>query len=142
LSNTLQRLYDSARVDRTFQVGVSGIVNSDILKFYVGLLVQGKNDLDSPKKFRSDRLFLRSFGAGRMSSTSTFCRFMDTYAASWAELAEYFSGALLQAKYVCGSVYFEPLPRRFIAAYWYTAVTINSITQKGSVGRTYELVGG
>ena len=34
----------SAVVDRKFPVAVGGIPNSDILKSYLGLLVQGKND--------------------------------------------------------------------------------------------------
>ena len=42
-----KRLEISASVDRNFPVGTGGIKNSDILKSYLGLLVQGKNDFDA-----------------------------------------------------------------------------------------------
>ena len=41
-----KRLGINALVDRKFPVAVGGIPNSDILKSYLGLLVQGKNDFD------------------------------------------------------------------------------------------------
>jgi hypothetical protein len=45
----IKRLGIQARVDRQFPVGAGGIPNSDILKSYLGLLVQGKNDFDAVK---------------------------------------------------------------------------------------------
>ena len=41
-----KRLGNNALVDRKFPVAVGGIPNSDILKSYLGLLVQGKNDFE------------------------------------------------------------------------------------------------
>ena len=38
----MKRVGISSHVDRKFPVGVGGIANSDILKSYLGLLVQGK----------------------------------------------------------------------------------------------------
>ena len=46
----------NALVDRKFPVTVGGIPNSNILKSYLGLLVQGKNDFDAIEEFRGDEL--------------------------------------------------------------------------------------
>ena len=46
-------------VDSKFPVAVGGIPNSDILKFYLGLLVQGKNDFDANEEFRGNAFFIR-----------------------------------------------------------------------------------
>jgi hypothetical protein len=54
-----KRLGIGARVDRQFPVGVGGIANSDILKSYLGLLVQVKNDFDAIEAFRGDEFFTR-----------------------------------------------------------------------------------
>ena len=52
-----KRLGINALVDRKFPVAVGGIPNRDILKSYLGLLVQGKNDFDAIEKFRGDAFF-------------------------------------------------------------------------------------
>ena len=52
-----KRLGINALVDRKFLVAVGGIPNSDILKSYLGLLVQGKNDFDAIEEFRGDAFF-------------------------------------------------------------------------------------
>ena len=54
----MNRLEISAGVDRKFPVGVGGIFNSDVLKSYLGLLVQCKNDFDAVEEFLWRRLFL------------------------------------------------------------------------------------
>jgi hypothetical protein len=54
-----KRIGLSRRVDREFPVGVGGITNSDILKSYLGLLVQGKNDFESIEAFLGDSFFTR-----------------------------------------------------------------------------------
>ena len=48
-----KRLGINALVDRKFPVAVGGIPNSDILKAYLGLLVQGKNDFDAIEEEKS-----------------------------------------------------------------------------------------
>ena len=138
----VKRLGVSARVDRRFPVGVGGIVNSDILKSYLGLLVQGKNDFDAVEEFRGDDFFTRSLGVGSVPSCSTLRQRMDTHAASWFELAGEFNLALLSAKYATGPVDFGALPCGYMAVDWDTFVMNNSGTQKEAVGRTYQGVDG
>ena len=138
----IKRLGLSHRVDRKFPVGIGGIANSDILKSYLGLLVQGKNDFDAVEAFRGDDFFTRSLGVGIVPSCSTMRQRMDTHAASWFELAGEFNLALLSAKYAGKPVDFGALPCGYMAVDWDTFVMNNAGTQKEAVGRTYQGVDG
>ena len=138
----MKRLEISKRVDRKFPVGVGGISNSDILKSYLGLLVQGKNDFDAVEEFRGDDFFTRALDVDTVPSSSTLRQRMDAHASSWFELAEEFNLALLSAKYASGPVDFGALPCGYMAVDWDTFVMNNSGTQKEAVGRTYQGVDG
>ena len=111
----IKRIGLNQLVDPKFSIGVGGIANSDILKSYLGLLVQGKNDFDAIEAFRSDNFFTRSLGVGAVPSSPTIRQRMDTHAASWFELAEQFNLALLSAKYAGQPVDFGALPCGFMA---------------------------
>lgn len=111
----IKRIGLSQLVDPKFPIGVGGIANSDILKSYLGLLVQGKNDFDAIEAFRSDNFFTRSLGVGAVPSSPTIRQRMDAHAASWFELAEQFNLALLSAKYAGQPVDFGALPCGFMA---------------------------
>lgn len=138
----VKRLGVSSRVDRRFPVGVGGIANSDILKSYLGLLVQGKNDFDAIEEFRGDDFFTRALDVGTVPSCSTLRQRMDTHAASWFELAGEFNEALLSAKYATGPVDFGALPCGYMAVDWDTFVMNNAGTKNEAVGRTYQGVDG
>jgi hypothetical protein len=138
----IKRLEISKRVDRKFPVGVGGIANSNILKSYLGLLVQGKNDFDAVEEFRGDNFFTRSLDVGVVPSSSTMRQRMDAHAASWFELAGEFNEALLSAKYATGPVDFGALPCGYMAVDWDTFVMNNAGTKKEAVGRTYQGVDG
>lgn len=49
-----KRLGINQRIDPRFPISGKGIANSDVLKSYLGLLVQGKNDFDAIEAFRAD----------------------------------------------------------------------------------------
>lgn len=138
----IKRLEVSKRVDRKFPFGVGGIANSDILQFYLGLLVQGKNDFDAVEEFRGDNFFTRALDVGTVPSSSTLRQRMDTHAASRFELAGVFNLALLSAKYATGPVDFGALPCGYMAVDWDTFVMNNAGTKKEAVGRTYQGVDG
>ena len=55
----IKRLGIKVLVGRKFPVSFGGIPNSDILKSYLGLLVQGKNDFDANEEFRRDAFCTR-----------------------------------------------------------------------------------
>lgn len=74
----MKRLGISNRVDRKFPVGSGGIANSDILKSYLGVLMQSKNDDDAVEEFWGDDFSTRSLDIGTVPSSSTLRRRMDT----------------------------------------------------------------
>ena len=138
----MNRLAINKRIDGKFPVGVGGISNSDILKSYLGLLVQGKNDFDAVEEFRGDDFFTHALDVATVPSSSTLRQRMDTHAPSWFELAAEFNLALLSAKYATGPIDFGALPCGYMAVDWDTFVMNNSGTQKEAVGRTYQGVDG
>jgi len=142
-----KRLGINQRIDPKFPIsgkGIAnkGIANSDILKSYLGLLVQGKNDFDAIEAFRSDAFFSRALGIGCVPSSPTLRQRMDTHSASWFDLAEELNFALLSAKYAGKSVDFGALPCGYMPLDWDTFVMDNSGTKKEDVGRTYQGVDG
>ena len=74
------RLGINHRIDTRFPPSGKGIANRDILKSYLGLLVQGKNDFDAVEAFRGDAFFSRALGIGCVPS-SLRC------ASAWTPLA-------------------------------------------------------
>ena len=137
-----KRLGINQRIDPKFPISGTGIANSDILKSYLGLLVQGKNDFDAIEAFRGDAFFCRCLGIGAVASSPTLRQRLDTHSACWFELAEELNVALLSAKYAGKSVDFGALPCGYMPVDWDTFVMDNSGTKKEDVGRTYQGVDG
>ncbi len=137
-----KRLGINQRIDTKFTLSGKGIANSDILKSYLGLLVQGKSDFDAVEAFRGDAFFWRALGIGTVPSSPTLRQRMDTHSASWFDLAEELNVALLSAKYAGKSVDFGALPCGYMPLDWDTFVMDNSGTNKEDVGRTYQGVDG
>ncbi len=137
-----KRLGINQRIDTKYPLSGKGIANSDILKSYLGLLVQGKNDFDAIEAFRSDAFFSRALGIGAVPSSPTLRQRMDTHSADWFELVSEINFALLSAKYAGKSVDFGALPCGYMPVDWDTFVMDNSGTKKEDVGRTYQGVDG
>lgn len=137
-----KRLGINQRIDPKFPLSGKGIANSDILKSYLGLLVQGKNDFDAIEAFRGDAFFSRALGIGAVPSSPTLRQRMDTHSADWFELVGELNFTLLSAKYAGKSVDFGALPCGYMPVDWDTFVMDNSGTKKEDVGRTYQGVDG
>ena len=58
------------RVDAAMPVR-GGVANSDILRVYLGLLVQGKSDFDAIENYRGDAFFKQALGVGLLPSSPT-----------------------------------------------------------------------
>ena len=58
----------------------SGVANSDIVRSYVGLLVQGKSDFDAIENFRGDTFYKQALGIGLLPSSPTLRQRMDAKA--------------------------------------------------------------
>jgi hypothetical protein len=48
-----------------------GVANSDIVRSYLGLLVQGKSDFDAIENYRGDTFYKESLGIGLLPSSPT-----------------------------------------------------------------------
>jgi hypothetical protein len=138
----IKRMGISKSVDAKFPVGIGGIANSDIVKSYLGLLVQGKNDFDAIEAFRGDEFFKRSLTIGAVPSSPTLRQRMNTQAQSWFALAGDLNEALLSPKAAGVVVDFGALPCGYMPVDWDTFVMNNDGTKKENVGRTYQGVDG
>ena len=58
------------RIDTALPV-VGGVANSDVLRSYLGLLVQGKSDFDAIENFRDDAFFKQALGIKLLPSSLT-----------------------------------------------------------------------
>ena len=64
------------RIDSALPVR-GGVANSDIVRSYVGLLVQGKSDFDAIENVRGDRFFREALGITQTPSSPTLRQRMD-----------------------------------------------------------------
>ena len=60
---------------------VGGVANSDIVRSYLGLLVQGKSDFDAIENFRGDAFFKQALSIKLLPSSPTLRQRMDARAA-------------------------------------------------------------
>jgi hypothetical protein len=58
----------------------TGVASSDIVRSYVGLLVQGKSDFDAIENLRGDKFFKQALGIGLLPSSPTLRQRMDAHA--------------------------------------------------------------
>ena len=68
------------RVDAALPVK-GGVLNSDILRSYLGLLVQGKSDFDAIENFRGEVFYKQALGIALLPSSPTLRQRMDARAA-------------------------------------------------------------
>ena len=64
------------RLDAALRVK-GGVVNSDVVRSYLGLLVQGKSDFDAVENFRGDTFYKQALGIGLLPSSPTLRQRMD-----------------------------------------------------------------
>ena len=63
----------------------SGVSTSDVLRSYLGLLVQGKSDFDAIENFRGDAFFKQSLGIEQLPSSPTLRQRLDAKATEVSE---------------------------------------------------------
>ena len=130
-----------AMVDSQFPVR-SGLVNSDILKSYLGLLCLGKNDFDAIEGFRGNDFFLRALALGALPSSPTLRQRLDARAADWFDLSEQINQRLLSLRINGKPIDFGALPCGYTPIDLDTFAMDNGNTKKEAVGRTYAGVDG
>ena len=126
-----------ARLDKTLPVR-AGVASSDILRSYLGLLVQGKSDFDAIENHRGDKFYKQALGIGLLPSSPTLRQRMDAQAAGLSEHVPALIEALLKARRPDYGV----LPCGWLAVDIDTFAMDNGGTSKEGVGRTYAGVDG
>ena len=125
------------RVDKALPVR-AGVANSDIVRSYVGLLVQGKSDFDAIENYRLDKFYKHSLGIELLASSPTLRQRMDAQASSLSEHVPTMIETLLKSHRPDYGV----LPCGWLAVDIDTFAMDNGGTAKEGVGRTYAGVDG
>jgi len=76
----------------------SGVVNSDIVRSYLGLLVPGKSDFDAIEDFRGDAFYKQAQGIGLLPSSPTLHQRMDGKASEMFDFVPSMIETLLASK--------------------------------------------
>ena len=126
-----------ARLDTALPVR-GGVSNSDILRSYLGLLVQGKSDFDAIENFRGDAFYKQALGIGLLPSSPTLRQRLDARAAEMFDFIAPLNEALLSSQLPDYGV----LPCGWLPLDVDTFAMDNGGTAKEGVGRTYAGVDG
>lgn len=126
-----------AALDRALPVR-GGVSNSDVLRSYLGLLVQGKSDFDAVENYRGDRFFKEALGIGLLPSSPTLRQRLDAQAGALFEHVPGMIERLLGSQRPDYGV----LPCGWLPLDVDTFAMDNGGTRKEGVGRTYAGVDG
>ena len=126
-----------ARLDASLAVK-GGVANSDIVRSYLGLLVQGKSDFDAIENFRGDTFFKQALGIGLLPSSPTLRQRMDARAVELFDFVPSMIETLLAGQRPDYGV----LPCGWLPLDVDTFAMDNGGTAKEGVGRTYAGVDG
>jgi hypothetical protein len=116
----------------------NGVANSDVLRSYLGLLVQGKSDFDAIENFRGDAFFKQALGIQLLPSSPTLRQRMDTRANDLFD----FLPTLIETLLAGARVDYGVLPCGWLPLDVDTFAMDNGGTTKDGVGRTYTGVDG
>ena len=125
------------RIDAALPV-VGGVPNSDVLRSYLGLLVQGKSDFDAIGNFRGDAFYKQALGIGLLPSSPTLRQRMDARASALFDFVPQMIETLLTGQRCDYGV----LACGWLALDIDTFAMDNGGTVKEGVGRTYAGVDG
>ena len=126
-----------ARLDAALPVK-AGVANSDIVRSYLGLLVQGKSDFDAIENFRGDAFYKQALGIALLPSSPTLRQRMDARAAELFDFAAPMIQTLLSGQ----RPDYGLLPCGWLPLDVDTFAMDNGGTAKEGVGRTYAGVDG
>lgn len=76
----------------------NGVSRTDIVRSYLGLLVQGKSDFDAIEGYRGDTFFKQSLGISLLPSSPTLRQRMDARASELFEHVPAFNERLLRSQ--------------------------------------------
>jgi Transposase DDE domain group 1 len=126
-----------AHVDKALPVR-TGVRSADIVRSYLGLLVQGKSDFDAIENVRGDKFFKHALGIGLLPSSPTLRQRMDAHASALGA----FVPSMLERLLARSAPEYGVLPCGWLPLDIDTFAMDNSGTAKEGVGRTYAGVDG
>ncbi len=115
-----------------------GVANSDVLRSYLGLLLQGKSDFDAIENFRGDAFFKQALGIKLLPSSPTLRQRMDARAADLFD----FLSPLTEKLLVAARPDYGVLPCGWLPLDVDTFAMDNGGSAKDGVGCTYAGVDG
>jgi len=115
-----------------------GVSHSDIVRSYVGLLVQGKSDFDAIENHRGDTFYKQALGITLLPSSPTLRQRMDARAAQMFE----FVGPMIETLLASHKPDYGVLPCGWLPLDVDTFAMDNSDSAKEGVARTYAGVDG
>ena len=116
----------------------TGVASSDIVRSYLGLLVQGKSDFDAIENVRGDKFFKQALGIGLLPSSPTLRQRMDASADALAGHVP----AMIERLLARRAPEYGVLPCGWLPLDIDTFAMDNGGTSKAGVGRTYAGVDG
>jgi hypothetical protein len=116
----------------------TGVSNSDIVRSYLGLLVQGKSDFDAIENFRGDAFYKQALGISLLPSSPTLRQRLDAKASEVFE----FVATMIQTLLGSQKPDYGVLPCGWLPLDVDTFAMDNGGTAKEGVGRTYAGVDG
>lgn len=125
------------RLDQAMPVR-NGVANSDIVRAYLGLLVQGKSDFDAVENYRGDAFFKTALRIGLLASSPTLRQRLDARAADMFD----FVPPMIETLLVRERPDYGVLPCGWLPVDVDTFAMDNGQTVKEGVGRTYAGVDG
>ena len=125
------------RIDAALPVR-GGVANSDIVRSYLGLLVQGKSDFDAIENVRGDRFFREALGVRQTPSSPTLRQRLDAQAGGLSE----HTAPMIEELLARHAPDYGLLPCGWLPVDIDTFAMDNSGTAKEGVGRTYAGVDG
>jgi hypothetical protein len=125
------------QIDKTLPVR-TGVKTSDILRSYMGLLVQGKSDFDAVENFRGDTFYKQALGIELLPSSATLRQRLDARASDLFD----FLPALIETLLTSARPDYGVLPCGWLPLDIDTFAMDNGGTVKEGVGRTYAGVDG
>lgn len=126
-----------ARLDAALPVR-TGVSSSDIVRSYLGLLVQGKSDFDAIENHRGDKFYKHALGISLLPSSPTLRQRMDAQASALSAHVLPMIETLLTRR----APQFGVLPCGWLPVDIDTFAMDNGGTAKEGVGRTYAGVDG
>ncbi len=126
-----------SRLDAVLPVK-GGVANRDIVRSYLGLLVQGKSDFDAIENFRGDAFYKQALGIGLLPSSPTLRQRMDARASEMFD----FAAPMIETLLIAQRVDYGVLPCGWLPLDVDTFAMDNGGTAKEGVGRTYAGVDG